>query len=81
MLQLLFAYKMTYITNNQDYSERTYICWITFVDYSFVYPYIGKVCKSEMVNYTGFSITWNETLVGVTVEIPCTGEGLDGLDF
>ena len=31
-----------------------------------------------MVNYTGFSITWNETLAGVTVEAPCTGVNLKG---
>ena len=30
------------------------------------------------MNYTGFSVTWNETLVGVTVEAPCTGSGLNG---
>ena len=30
------------------------------------------------VNYAGFSVTWNETLVGVTVEVPCTASGLNG---
>ena len=30
------------------------------------------------MNYTGFNVTWNETLVGVTVEAPCTGPGLNG---
>ena len=30
------------------------------------------------VNYTGFNITWNETLAGVTVEAPCTGDDLSG---
>jgi len=30
------------------------------------------------VYYTGFNVTWNETLVGITVEAPCTGTGLNG---
>ena len=30
------------------------------------------------MNYTGFSITWNETLSGVTVGAPCTGDNLNG---
>ena len=31
-----------------------------------------------IVNYTGFNVTWNVTRVGVTVEVPCTGPGLNG---
>ena len=30
------------------------------------------------VKYSGFSITWNETLIGDTVDAPCTGTGLNG---
>ena len=30
------------------------------------------------MNYNGFTITWNETLAGVTVEAPCTGANLNG---
>ena len=30
------------------------------------------------VEYSGFSITWNETLIGDTVDAPCTGTGLNG---
>ena len=39
---------------------------------------LDKSCPSVTVNYTGFSITWNETLAGVTVEAPCTGDNLNG---
>ena len=39
---------------------------------------LDQSCSSVTVDYTGFSITWNETLAGVTVEAPCTGDGLDG---
>ena len=39
---------------------------------------LGQSCPSVTVDYGGFSITWNETLAGVTVEAPCTGDGLDG---
>ena len=39
---------------------------------------LDQSCPSVTVNYTGFSITWNETLAGVTVEAPCTGDGLNG---
>ena len=39
---------------------------------------LDQSCPSVTVNYTGFSITWNETLAGVTVEAPCTGDDLDG---
>ena len=31
-----------------------------------------------MVSYMGFNVTWNETLVGITVEVPCAGAGLNG---
>ena len=27
----------------------------------------------------GFKVTWNETLVGATVEASCTGKGLNGM--
>ena len=30
------------------------------------------------MQYTGFTVKWNETLVGATVEVSCTGPGLDG---
>ena len=35
-------------------------------------------CFSVTVEYTGFSITWNETSAGVTLEAPCTGANLNG---
>ena len=39
---------------------------------------LDQSCPSVTVNYTGFRITWNETLAGVTVEAPCTGDDLSG---
>ena len=30
------------------------------------------------MSYDGFNITWNKTQIGITVEAPCTGQGLDG---
>ena len=30
------------------------------------------------MNYTGFNVTWDKTPVGVTVEMQCTGPGLNG---
>ena len=39
---------------------------------------VDKTCSSVTVAYTGFSIMWNETLAGVTVEAPCTGDNLNG---
>ncbi|XP_065905683.1 latrophilin-like protein LAT-2 isoform X2 [Dysidea avara] len=39
---------------------------------------LNQFCYPVTVNYTGFNVTWNETLVGVTVETPCTGPGLNG---
>lgn len=36
-------------------------------------------CNPVTVNYTGgFSIKWNETKAGVTVEASCTGPRLSG---
>ena len=35
-------------------------------------------CNPVYVSYTGFTISWNKTPVGVTVEAPCTGPGLSG---
>ena len=35
-------------------------------------------CNPVNVSYIGFTISWNETAVGVTVEAPCTGPGLSG---
>lgn len=43
-----------------------------------LYYYIDQLCNPVTVNYTGFNVTWNETLVGVTVEAACTGHGLNG---
>ena len=37
-----------------------------------------QFCNPVTVNYTGFNVTWNETLVGRTVEVPCSGPGLNG---
>ncbi|XP_065909246.1 uncharacterized protein [Dysidea avara] len=39
---------------------------------------LNQFCNPVTVNYTGFNVTWNETLVGVTVEAPCTAPGLNG---
>ena len=39
---------------------------------------LDQSCSSVTVEYTGFSITWNETTSGVTVEAPCTGDNLNG---
>ena len=39
---------------------------------------LDQSCNPVTVNYDGFDITWNETLVGVTVEAPCTGHRLNG---
>ena len=30
------------------------------------------------VSYTGFTITWNMTSVGITAEAPCSGVGIEG---
>ena len=43
-----------------------------------IYVQPDQSCNSIMVSYTGFSITWNETLVGATVEAACTGPDLNG---
>ena len=40
---------------------------------------LDRYCNPITVPYTGFSVIWNETLVGSTVEAPCTGRGLNGL--
>ena len=40
---------------------------------------LDEYCHRVIVKYTGFSITWNETLVGDTVEAPCSGTGLNGI--
>ena len=45
------------------------ICLIVILD---------QHCPSVTVDYTGFSITWNETFSGVIVEAPCTGDNLNG---
>ena len=37
-----------------------------------------QFCDPVTVNYSGFNITWNATQVGITVEVPCTGHGLNG---
>ena len=37
-----------------------------------------RFCNPVTVSYTGFTITWNKTRAGVTVEAPCTGPGLNG---
>ena len=39
---------------------------------------LDQSCPTVTVEYTGFSITWNKTLVGATVEAPCTGDNLNG---
>ena len=37
-----------------------------------------RYCNQVSVSYSGFNVTWNETLVGVIVEESCTGPGLSG---
>ena len=39
---------------------------------------LEQYCDPVTVSYDGFNITWNETLVGITVVAPCTGPGLSG---
>ena len=39
---------------------------------------LDKFCNPEKETYNDFSISWNRTLAGVSVEAPCTGIGLDG---
>ena len=39
---------------------------------------LEQYCDPVIVSYDGFNITWNETLVGITVVAPCTGPGLSG---
>ena len=39
---------------------------------------LDQYCDAVTVNYSGFNITWNATLVGITVEAHCTGYGLNG---
>ena len=39
---------------------------------------LDQLCDPVTVNYTGFSITWNETQAGITAEALCTGHGLNG---
>ena len=39
---------------------------------------LDQLCDPVTVDYTGFSITWNETQAGITAEAPCTGHGLNG---
>ena len=39
---------------------------------------LDQSCNPVTINYDGFDITWNKTLVGVTVETPCTGPRLNG---
>ena len=42
---------------------------------------LDQSCQSVMVNYQGFKITWNDTLAGTTVEVPCAGTGLNGQSY
>ena len=35
-------------------------------------------CNQVTVEYSGFDITWNETISGRTKEALCTGPGLNG---
>ena len=45
-----------------------------------MYVLLDQSCDAVTEEYSdhGFSITWNETLVGVTAEAACTGAGLSG---
>lgn len=43
-----------------------------------IWVFLDQSCQSVTVDYQGFDITWNETVVGVTVKAPCTGTGLNG---
>ena len=46
--------------------------------YVFTCILLDQYCNPVKVEYSGFSITWNATLAGITVEAPCTGPGLNG---
>jgi len=37
-----------------------------------------QFCNAVTESYTGFTITWNMTSVGVTAEAPCSGVGTEG---
>jgi len=37
-----------------------------------------QFCNAVTVSYTGFTITWNMTSVGITAEAPCSGFGIEG---
>ncbi|XP_065906698.1 uncharacterized protein [Dysidea avara] len=39
---------------------------------------LNQFCDRVTVHYTGFTIIWNEIRVGATVEVPCSGPGLQG---
>ena len=39
---------------------------------------LDQFCNPVTVDYNGFNITWNETQSGITVEAPCTRDGLNG---
>ena len=56
--------------------QTTSFCYFTTHTVLFIPK--DRFCSPVTVNYSGFNVTWNETLVGVTVEAPCTGPGLNG---
>ena len=39
---------------------------------------LDQYCNPAIVEYSGFSITWNATQAGITVEAPCIGPRLNG---
>ena len=43
-----------------------------------MYILLDQSCSTVTVEYTGFNITWNKTLAGVTAEASCTGDNLNG---
>ena len=67
---------MSTFTQSQKYSYLQDTIYIR----SCAYILLGQYCDSSTEEYTdhGFSIRWNRTLVGNTVEAPCEGTGLNG---
>ena len=53
----------------------------TFLKSSNINIFLDQFCNPVIVNYSGFNVTWSETQAGITVEVPCTGHGLNGQLF
>ena len=54
------------------------VCFFKNINFNVRYILEQQFCNPVTVKYSGFNITWNKTQVGITVEAPCTGHGLNG---